>query len=280
MAHGRAAPAVAALARFDAAGGPHDNVLALRERSDAVFTGALAAVTDRAVAPAVAIEKSRAAFRLDLPAMVRRSLALLLADRLMTAKRPDDAVAILVRAAPRRTTTSAATSPSVRSRRTRAPAAGPSSSPKRARRCTGTVGPTSTPIRSLGAIMDMALRTLEASPVSAETMEMLEALGPPRERLSRAQAFAEMALGAGAHASAMATFAWLYDNDTDSERRLQHLARESVAAARAGARTEFARTFLLLAGQEEPAGRPSPANANAKAKPKGTATTIPPATAA
>ena len=70
------ASAVAALARFDAAGGARDNVLALRERSDAIFTDALAAITDPAVAPAVAIEKSRAAFRLDLPAMVRRSLAL------------------------------------------------------------------------------------------------------------------------------------------------------------------------------------------------------------
>ena len=99
--------------------------------------------------------------------------------------------------------------------------------------------------------MDMALRTLQASPVSAETMEVLEALGPPRERLARAEAFAEMALSAGAYASAMATFAWLYDNDTDAERRLQHLARECVASARAGARAEFARTFQLLAGQEE-----------------------------
>jgi hypothetical protein len=100
-------------------------------------------------------------------------------------------------------------------------------------------------------MMDMALRTLQASPVSPETMEILEALGPPRERLARAQSFAEMALGAGSYASAMATYGWLYDNDTDSERRLQHLARECVASARAGARAEFARTFQLLAGQEE-----------------------------
>ena len=95
MAHGRAAPAVATLARFDAVGGARDNVLALRERSDAIFTDALAAITDPAVAPDLAMEKSRAAFRLDLPASVRRSLALLLADRLVAAKRPDDAVAIL-----------------------------------------------------------------------------------------------------------------------------------------------------------------------------------------
>jgi hypothetical protein len=49
----------------------------------------------------------------------------------------------------------------------------------------------------------------------------------------------------------MATFLWLYDNDTDANRQLQHLARASVAAARAGNRAEFARTFRLLAGQED-----------------------------
>ena len=31
--------------------------------------------------------------------------------------------------------------------------------------------------------MEVALRTLLASPVSAETMELLEAFGPPRERV-------------------------------------------------------------------------------------------------
>ena len=102
MAHGRAAPAVAALARFDAAGGARDNVLALRERSDAIFTDALAAITDPAVAPAVAMEKSRAAFRLDLPAMVRRSLALLLADRLVDGQAPRRRRGDPGRAAPRR----------------------------------------------------------------------------------------------------------------------------------------------------------------------------------
>ncbi len=48
----------------------------------------------------------------------------------------------------------------------------------------------------------------------------------------------------------MATFDWLYQNDPEPTRQLQHLARECVAAARAGARAEFARTFHLLAGQE------------------------------
>ena len=271
MAHGRAAPAVATLARFDAVGGARDNVLALRERSDAIFTDALAAITDPAVAPALAMEKSRAAFRLDLPASVRRSLALLLADRLVAAKRPEDAVAIL--GAPPHGDDEIGRYIAFRQVEAHARAGRRAELFAEAREALHRHGRADVEADpALGAIMDMALRTLEASPVSSETMEMLEALGPPRERLSRAQAFAEMALGAGAHASAMATFAWLYDNDTDSERRLQHLAHESVAAARAGARAEFARTFLLLAGQEETAARPSPSKVKVNAKAKGTTT--------
>ena len=279
MGHGRSASAVAALARFDAAGGARDNVLALRERSDAIFTDALAAITDPAVAPAVAIEKSRAAFRLDLPAMIRRSLALLLADRLVAAKRPDDAVAIL--GAPPHGDDDVGRYIAFRQVEAHARAGRRAELFAEAREALHRHGRADVDADpALGAIMDMALRTLEASPVSSETMEMLEALGPPRERLSRAQAFAEMALGAGAPASAMATFAWLYDNDTDSERRLQHLAHESVAAARAGARAEFARTFLLLAGQEETAARPSPSKVKVNAKAKGTTTTAAANTAA
>ncbi len=271
MAHGRSAPAVAALAQFDAAGGARDNALALRERSDAVFTEALAAITDPAVAPVAAIEKSRAAFRLDLPATVRRSLALLLADRLMAAKRPDEAVPIL--GAPPHGDDAVGRYIAFRQVEAHARAGRRAELFAEAREALHRHGHADVEADpALGAIMDMALRTLEASPVSSETMEMLEALGPPRERLSRAQAFAEMALGAGAHASAMATYAWLYDNDTDSERRLQHLAHESVAAARAGARAEFARTFLLLAGQEETAARPSPSKVKVNAKAKGTTT--------
>ncbi len=271
MAHGRAAPAVATLARFDAVGGPRDNVLALRERSDAIFTDALAAVTDPAVAPAAAMEKSRAAFRLDLPAAVRRSLALLLADRLVAAKRPDDAAAML--GAPPHGDDEIGRYIAFRQIEAHARAGRRAELFAEAREALHRHGRAEVEADpALGAIMDMALRTLEASPVSSETMEMLEALGPPRERLSRAQAFAEMALGAGAYASAMATYGWLYDNDTDSERRLQHLAHESVAAARAGARAEFARTFLLLAGQEETTARPSPSKVKVNAKAKGTTT--------
>jgi hypothetical protein len=86
--------------------------------------------------------------------------------------------------------------------------------------------------------------------VSAETLELLEALGPPRERVGRAESFAQLALETGAFPSAMATFTWLYENDTDSRRKLHHLARATVAAARASDRVAFARNFRTLAGQE------------------------------
>src|SRR5262249_14044278 len=101
------------------------------------------------------------------------------------------------------------------------------------------------------AVMDIALRTLLASPVSDATLEVLESLGPPRERLGRAEAFAQAALEGGNFRSAMATFVWLYENDHDPNRQLQNLARASVSAARAGDRAEFARTFRLLAGQDD-----------------------------
>jgi hypothetical protein len=119
---------------------------------------------------------------------------------------------------------------------------------------------------ALAAIMDIALRALLASPVSPETLEVLESLGPPGERLERAERFAQLALQSGAHQSAMSTFLWLYDTDTDPARQLQHLARASVAAARAGDRPEFARTFRLLAGQERDDGADAKTDA-AAAKP-------------
>ena len=271
MGRGRSGAAMAALSRFDAVGGARDMGLAASERDAAVFTDALAAVADPSVAPDRALALARIAFAADRPAMVRRSLALLLAERLVAAKRPDDAVAILG-APPHgddaigRYIAFRQVEAHARSGRRAELLAEAREALHRHNRAEVDADP------ALGAMMDMALRTLQASPVSPETMEILEALGPPRERLSRAQSFAEMALSAGSYASAMATYGWLYDNDTDSERRLQHLARECVASARAGARAEFARTFQLLAGQEEPfaSTQPGPEKSKAKAKSKPT----------
>ncbi|HEY6476890.1 MAG TPA: hypothetical protein VI456_09940 [Polyangia bacterium] len=266
---GRPGPAAAAFAALDAVGGTLD----AREHTQAVFAAALAANDDPAVAPELALGRARAAFALDLPAVVRRSLALRLAERLDEAKRSDDAVAILGPpphgddAIGRYITFHQVVAHARAGRRAQLLAEA-----REALHRHGHADVDADP--TLGAVMDLALRTLEASPVSTETMEVLEALGPPRERVARAEAFAQMGLSAGAYASAMATFGWLYQNDTDVDRRLQHLARQCVAAARAGAKAEFARTFGELAGQEEeidsvPGAGAGPA---AKAKPTGKAT--------
>ncbi len=103
--------------------------------------------------------------------------------------------------------------------------------------------------------MDMALRTLEASPVSTETVEVLEALGPPRERLARAETFAEMgAFGRGVR---------LGDGDVRLALRERH--RRPSAAAAPGARVRgggprrregrVRPDLRQLAGQEEEARR-------------------------
>jgi hypothetical protein len=259
VAHGYPGAAIATLALFEqAAGGA-----AAHERGDAVFAGALAAVADREIAADVALARARAAFALDIPPVVRRSLALLLAERLDAGNRSADAAAIL--GAPPHGDDAIGRYIAFRQVQAHARAGRRAELLAEAREALHRHGRAEVDADpALGAVMDMALRTLEASPVSAETLEVLEALGPPRERLSRAEAFAQMADAAGAHASAMSTFAWLYDNDTDAERKLQHLAHECVAAARAGARAEFARTFQLLAGQEEL----EPAKATAKAASK------------
>lgn len=248
VTHGRAVAAAAALGELEAAGG----VLDAREHTQAVLAAALAAIDDPAVPPDLALRRGRAAFALDLPAVVRRSLALLLAERLDAAKRSDDAVAIL--GPPPHGDDAIGRFIAFRQVVAHARAGRRAELLAEAREALHRHGRADVDADpALGAVMDLALRTLEASPVSTETVEFLEALGPPRERLARAETFAQMALSAGAYGSAMSTFAWLYQNDTDVERRLQHLARECVAAARAGAKAEFARTFGELAGQEEEA---------------------------
>ena len=268
VAHGRPEAAIALLTRFEQDPGG----VAAHERSDAVFAGALAAVADREVAADVALARARAAFALDIPPVVRRSLALLLAERLDASNRSADAVAIL--GAPPHGDDAIGRYIAFRQVQAHARAGRRAELLAEAREALHRHGRADVDADpALGAVMDMALRTLEASPVSAETLEVLEALGPPRERLSRAETFAQMADAAGAHASAMSTFAWLYDNDTDAERKLQHLAHECLAAARAGARAEFARTFQLLAGQEEaaPAKGKTTAKTTASASPSGKA---------
>lgn len=224
-----------------------------RERRGLVLVTALAAIDDPAVPPERVLAAGRAALRLDLSPAVARALSLRLADRLIAAQRPDDAVAIL--GPPPHGDDPVGRYIAFRQAQAHARANRRAELLAEAREALNRHGHKQVDADpALAAIMDMALRTLRASPVSPETMEVLEALGPPRERVARAEAFATGALDGGAPLSAMATFDWLYQNDSDPTRQLQHLARACVAAARAGARAEFARTFRLLAGQDKDTG--------------------------
>ncbi|HVY41116.1 MAG TPA: hypothetical protein VHM31_24435 [Polyangia bacterium] len=266
VTHGRAARANAMLARLEALGGAQSPALDAQERKSLVVAAALAAVGDPAAPPERVLATGRAALRLDVPAGTVRALSLVIADRLVAAQRPEDAVAIL------------GSPPHGDDGLGRAIAFRQAQAHARANRRAELLAEAREALHdhsredvesdpALAAIMDLALRTLRASPVSPETMEVLEALGPPRERLARAEAFAAGALDGGAPLSAMATFEWLYQNDTDPSRQLQHLARECVAAARAGARADFARTFHLLAGQETEGDAAAARPAGGKAAP-------------
>ncbi len=249
LSHGRAPDATRAIARLEAS--PEQLArLDPRERRALTLAAALAAIDDATVPPDRVLATGRAALRLDLPPPAVRGLALRLADRLVAAQRPDDAVAIL------------GGPPHGDDEMGRYIAFRQAQAHGRAKRGAELLAEAREALNrhkrteverdpALAAIMDMAMRTLRASPVSPETIEVLEALGPPHERMARAEAFAAGALDGGAPASAMATYEWLYQNESDPSRQLQHLAHESVAAARAGARAEFARTFRLLAGQEK-----------------------------
>ncbi|HXJ23947.1 MAG TPA: hypothetical protein VMT03_27385 [Polyangia bacterium] len=249
LAHARPGRAVTALARLDSAGGAAAPPLDPGERRSAVLAAALAAIDDPSIPVDRVVATGRAALLLDLSPPAQRALALRLADRLTAAQRPNEAVAILGppphgEDALGRYIAFRQTEAHARANRRAELLAEAREALHRHGRQEVAADP------ALSAIMDMALRTLRASPVSPETMEVLEALGPPRERLERAEDFAAAALDGGAPLSAMTTFGWLYENDTEPRRQLKHLARECVAAARGGARAEFARTFHLLAGQE------------------------------
>jgi hypothetical protein len=78
--------------------------------------------------------------------------------------------------------------------------------------------------------------------------------------------FAQMAGASRSHGSEMAAFLWLRDNDPDVNRQLHHLARASVAAARAGDKKQFALTFAELAGQGGPEGAAAKPGAKPDAK--------------
>jgi len=220
------------------------------ENDRVVLASALATIADPAAKPDLLLARGRAALALKINPPARRALSLLMAERLITAGRADDASATLGPPPHGDDAIGRYIAFKQMEAHARASRLGPLLAEARevlARRSHDEVENDATSL----AIMEIALRTLLASPVSDETLEVLESLGPPRERLGRAEAFAQAALEAGAYRSAMTTFVWLQENDRDPNRQLQNLARASVAAARAGDRVEFARTFRLLAGQEE-----------------------------
>jgi hypothetical protein len=247
IGRGEARAAAVPLARLDQLSAPP---LTADERERVVLANALAAVADPGIKADVLLAKGRAALELKTSAPARRALSLLLAQRLTAAGRPDDAVAVLGPPPHGDDQVGRYIAFKQMEAHARAGRRGPLLAEARevlARRAHRDVENDPAAM----AIMDIALRTLLASPVSDETLEVLESLGPPHERLGRADAFAQAALEAGAFRSAMSTFLWLYENDNDPNRQLQNLARASVAAARAGDRAEFTRTFRLLAGQED-----------------------------
>ena len=248
IGRGDATAAIEPLARLDELAAAARLTPAERER--VVLANALAAVAAPTTKPDVLLAKGRAALALKISPPARRALSVLLAERLAAAGRADDAAAILGPPPHGDDAIGRYIAFKQMEMHARAGRRGPLLAEARevlGRRNHAEVekDPAST------AVMDIALRTLLASPISDETLEVLESLGPPRERLGRAEAFAQTALETGTFRSAMATFLWLYENDTDPNRQLQNLARASVSAARAADRAEFTRTFRLLAGQED-----------------------------
>jgi hypothetical protein len=221
------------------------------EKTQLALVSALAAIEDSRTAPEALLARARAALSAALPLETRRALAFEAAERLRAAGRADDAASVL--GPPPHGEDVLGRYVAFRQVEAHAAAGRRAELLAEARvalkdhpRAVVDADP------ALAATLDLALRTLLASPVTDDTMELLEALGPPRERLARAEAFGQLALASAAHESAMATFMWLYHSDGDPARQLQHLARASVAAARAGSARQFALTFRLLAGEEEP----------------------------
>jgi len=263
IGRGDAKAAIEPLARLDELAAASRLTPAERER--VVLANALAAVSAPTTKPDVLLAKGRAAMALKISPPARRALSLLLAQRLAAAGRMDDAASTL--GPPPHGDDAVGRYIAFRQMEMHARAGRRGPLLAEAREVLGRRSHTEVENdRASTAVMDIALRTLLASPISDETLEVLESLGPPRERLGRAEAFAQTALETGTFRSAMATFLWLYENDTDPNRQLQNLARASVSAARAADRAEFTRTFRLLAGQEDRIDDKKPADKKAADK--------------
>ena len=210
---------------------------------------AIAADADASADPqhrCAAIPILQAALAADLPHDIRRVLAFRLAEQMRAAGRPDEAVAAI--GPPPHGDDALGRYRAFRQVEANVKAGRRAEALAEARAALGRHHrATIDGHTALAAIDDFAMRLLVGSPVSAESIEVLEALGDPSERVARVERFALMAEAGGAHGSAVEAFLWLMQNDPDENRRLHHLARASVAAARAGDRAQFARTFAMLA---------------------------------
>ena len=222
IGRGDAKAAIEPLARLDELAAAARLTPAERER--VVLANALAAVAAPTTKPDVLLAKGRAALALEIDPPARRALSVLLAERLAAAGRADDAAATLGPPPHGDDAIGRYIAFKQIEMHARAGRRGPLLAEARevlGRRDHAEVeeDPAST------AVMDIALRTLLASPISDETLEVLESLGPPRERLGRAEAFAQTALETGTFRSAMATFLWLL--------RERHRPESAAAESRA-----------------------------------------------
>jgi hypothetical protein len=250
------------LARLSPADSGPGGPFSPQERAQLALTWAIAADADAEADPdhrGAALPRLRAALDADLPHDVRRVLAFRLAEHLRDAGRIDEAVAII--GPPPHGDDPLGRYLAFRQMDAHMKAGRRAEALAEARAALGRHRrATIDGHTALAAIDDFAMRLLVGSPVTPESIEVLEALGDPSERLARVERFAQMAEAGGAHASGMQSFLWLMQNDSDENHRLHHLARASVAAALAGDRVQFGRTFAMLAGegdQEEPEpGRP------------------------
>ena len=251
IAAGDARAALAPLGRLTAGTMATSGAFSPEDLAQLILARAVAADADASADPqrrGAAIPVLQLALASDLPHDVRRVLAFRLAEQLRAAGRPDEAVAAL--GPPPHGDDALGRYLAFRQVEAHVKAGHRAEALAEARAALGRHHrATIDGHTALAAIDDFAMRLLVGSPVSAETIEVLEALGDPSERVARVERFALMAEAGGAHGSAVEAFLWLMQNDPEENRRLHHLARASVAAARASDRAQFAKTFAMLASE-------------------------------
>lgn len=253
IARGRDGDAARPLALLEETHDVTAAVLAPAEQATLAAVTALAAVAAEPAGPRAIARLRLALERADLPRSARRHLTLQLAESLRAARRGDEATALV------------GPPPHGDDPAGRALALGQAEAHARAGRRAELLAEARAALAGqlfaeveadgrLAALLDLAVRALLQSPVAAETFETLEALGVPGERLRRVEHFAAVADREKVPAAALAAFLWMAEQDRNPSRKLHHLARAAVAAARAGDHAEFVRLLGVVAGDGEEAG--------------------------